>query len=144
MHRPPTRRLSKGLIALMLLYAVASLTHFVHNAEYFALYPNMPSWIGRDEVYIGWLLVTSVGMAAFAFAAAGRVLAAMLLLIAYGLFGLDGLGHYALAPRSQHTLATNFTIWFEVLTGATAAACAALELCRRVRLARRGWSATRA
>jgi hypothetical protein len=39
------------------------------------------------------------------------------LLGAYGAMGLDGLGHYTLALCSEHTLATNFTIGFEVAAG---------------------------
>ena len=35
----------------------------------------------------------------------------------YGALGMDGLAHYTLALCSEHTLATNLTIWFEVLVG---------------------------
>jgi len=38
-----------------------------------------------------------------------------------GLLGADGLLHYTLGLRSEHTLATNLTIWAEVLLGATLA-----------------------
>ncbi len=33
------------------------------------------------------------------------------------LLGIDGLAYYTLALRSEHTLATNLTIGFEVLAG---------------------------
>jgi hypothetical protein len=102
---------------LVALYCAASLIHFAHNAEYIALYPNMPAWLSREKVYIAWLAVTSVGLTSAAFAAFGWRVAAALGLAAYGCFGLDGLGHYALALCSQHTFAMNFTIWFEVLAG---------------------------
>lgn len=40
---------------LFALYTVASLTHFVHNAEFIAFYPNMPAWLTRETVYMAWL-----------------------------------------------------------------------------------------
>lgn len=43
----------------------------------------------------------------------------MVLVAAYGATGFDGLAHYTLGLCSEHTLATNLTIWFEVLTGVT-------------------------
>jgi hypothetical protein len=102
---------------LLALYSLASLVHFAHNAEYIALYPHMPAWLTRDNVYLAWLAVTSVGVLAIASAVAGWRAAATLLLALYGAFGLDGLGHYWLALCSQHTFTMNVTIWAEALTG---------------------------
>ncbi len=48
----------------------------------------------------------------------------VVLLAAYGLVGIDGLAHYTLALCSEHTLATNLTIWFEVVSGTTLAIAA--------------------
>jgi hypothetical protein len=110
---------------LLGLYCVASLAHFIHNAEYIAFYPNMPAWLTREKVYLAWLAVASVGVVGIAFALAGWRTAAALCLVAYGALGLDGLGHYALALCSQHTFAMNFTIWFEVLAGVALAVCSA-------------------
>jgi hypothetical protein len=128
---------------LVALYCAASLIHFTHNAEYIAFYPNMPAWLTREKVYIAWLAVTSVGLTGAAFAAFGWRIAAVLALAAYGCFGLDGLGHYALALCSQHTFAMNFTIWFEVVAGLLlAAACAAcvarIAAARRADMASQG------
>jgi nitrate reductase gamma subunit len=53
----------------------------------------------------------------------------------YGAFGLDGLAHYTLALCSEHTLATNVTIWSEAVAGFTLMLAAVLLLGRR--LARR-------
>ncbi len=50
--------------------------------------------------------------------------------MAYGLLGVDGLLHYTLGLCSEHTLATNLTIWAEVLLGVTLACAAALRLSR--------------
>lgn len=111
--------------ALLALYFVASLAHFAHNAEYIAFYPNMPAWLTRENVYLAWLAVTSVGILAVTLSLLGKRAAAALCLVAYGGLGLYGLGHYALALCSEHTFAMNFTIMFEVVTGAALAICSA-------------------
>jgi len=104
---------------LLALYFCASFAHFAHNAEFIAFYPNMPQWLTREKVYLAWLGVSSVGVAAVALARLGLPSLSAILLAAYGAFGLDGLGHYALALCSEHTFATNLTIWFEVIAGLT-------------------------
>jgi hypothetical protein len=45
------------LWVLIAVYFVASLAHFAHNAEFIAFYPNMPSWLTREQVYLAWLAV---------------------------------------------------------------------------------------
>jgi hypothetical protein len=107
----------KPVWLLIGLYFLASLAHFVHNAEFIAFYPNMPLWLTREKVYLAWLAVTSVGIAAMLLGRIGLPVLGTVLLGAYGALGLDGLGHYALALCSEHTLATNFTIWSEATAG---------------------------
>lgn len=124
-------RLPAHLWLLAALYCAASLLHFTHNAEYIALYPNMPAWITHETVYLAWLAITAVGALAALCALAGWRVVAALGLALYGSFGLDGLGHYALALCSQHTLAMNFTIWFEVTAGVLLATACAWFLARR-------------
>jgi len=109
--------LPKSAWFLLAIYFCASLTHFAHNAEYIAFYPNMPQWLTRETVYLAWLVITSVGVAAVVFTCFGLPLLGTILLAAYGALGLDGLGHYTLALCSEHTFATNLTIWFEVAAG---------------------------
>ncbi|HSI54311.1 MAG TPA: hypothetical protein VK981_10100 [Ramlibacter sp.] len=109
--------LPKPLWVLAAVYFCASLTHFAHNAELIAFYPNMPLWLTREKVYLAWLAVTSVGVVALAATRLGWHVLGAVLLAAYGALGLDGLGHYTLALCSEHTLATNLTIAFEVATG---------------------------
>jgi len=103
------------LVSLAALYCVASLAHFVHNAEYLAQYPNMPAWLSLPKVYAAWLAITAVGALGLAFVRGRHAMAGFLLIAVYAAFGFDGLGHYALAPISSHTLAMNLTIWFEVV-----------------------------
>jgi hypothetical protein len=109
--------LPKHVLVLVALYFVASLAHFVHNAEYIAFYPGMPGWIERDTVYVAWLGVTSIGLASFMLFKLKLHALAVLLLAVYGAFGLDGLAHYTLALCSEHTLMANVTIWAEAVTG---------------------------
>lgn len=118
--------LPRHLWWLVVVYFVASLVHFAHNAEYIAFYPNMPAWLGREDVYLVWLAITSVGIAGGWMLARGWRVAAGVALAVYGALGLGGLGHYTLALCSEHSFLMNLTIWFEAVAG-TALAVAALR-----------------
>jgi len=120
------------------LYFAASLAHFGHNAEYIAFYPNMPAWLTREQVYLAWLAVTAVGAVGFALLRLGWKLAGAACLLAYGALGLDGLAHYSLALCSEHTFATNVTIWAEAVTGLALAACCGALLFRELTCAHGG------
>ncbi len=102
---------------LAALYSLASLVHFSHNAEYIALYPNMPAWLSRETVYLAWLGVAAVGLVSGALWTLGWRRVAGCVLGLYGVLGLGGLAHYTLALCSDHTLAMNLTIWFEAVMG---------------------------
>ncbi|CAM8663270.1 hypothetical protein MCEMSEM22_02435 [Comamonadaceae bacterium] len=115
---------------LFVLYTLASLTHFVHNAEYIAFYPGLPVWMTRESVYLAWLAVAAVGGLSLIASRLGWSRLAAVLLVVYGLLGVDGLLHYTLGLCSEHTLVTNLTIWAEVLLGVTVACAAALRLNR--------------
>jgi hypothetical protein len=115
------------------LYTLASLTHFSHNAGYIAFYPGLPAEMTRESVYLAWLAVVSVGLLGVAANRGGWKRIAAVLLFIYGLLGTDGLLHYTLALCSEHTAATNITIWAEVLLGVTLACAAAVILRRLVR-----------
>lgn len=85
--------LPKHIWILIGVYFIASLAHFIHNAEYIAFYPNMPAWINRKTVYVAWLIITSIGVAGLiAIRMRWQAVGAMLIAI-YGAFGLDGLLH---------------------------------------------------
>ncbi|HEY2394438.1 MAG TPA: hypothetical protein VGH81_00455 [Rudaea sp.] len=120
------------LIALSAAYCIASLVHFVHNAEYLAQYPNMPPWLSRSKVYVSWLGITAVGALGLAFVRSRYAAAGLVLIAVYAAFGFDGLGHYALAPISAHTLAMNLSIWFEVVAAAALLFVALRGLLRRL------------
>lgn len=120
------------LWVLVVVYFVASLAHFAHNAEYIAFYPNMPAWLTREQVYLAWLGITCIGLAGLAVFRFGFHALGLLLVSVYGAFGLDGLAHYTLALCSEHTLATNITIWSEAIAGLALMLAAALLLGRRL------------
>lgn len=115
---------------LVALYTLASFTHFSHNAEYIAFYPGLPASMTRESVYLAWLAVAGVGLLAFAANVRGWARVAAVLLMVYGLLGVDGLLHYTLALCAEHTLATNVTIWAEVVLGLVLACAAAVRLSR--------------
>jgi hypothetical protein len=127
--------MSKPFWALIGLYTVASLIHFVHNAQYIAFYPNMPSWITSATVYKAWLAIALVGTVGIGFLKIGWSVVGAIFVAAYGALGIDGLGHYSLALCSEHTLAANLTIWFEVVTGTTLMLVAGFKAYHAVRAA---------
>jgi hypothetical protein len=126
----PSANLPTYFWALFATYSVASLTHFVHNAEFIAFYPNMPAWISRETVYLAWLGIGSLGLAGLLMWRYQMFALGMLCMGAYGALGIDGLAHYTLALCGEHTFATNATIWFEVITGFVLLMAAALWLGR--------------
>ena len=130
----PPPSFAKPVWALIGAYFIASLAHFAHNAEFIAFYPNMPAWLTREKVYIAWLAITGVGAAGLVARRAGLPAFGLFLLAVYGAFGLDGLGHYALALCSQHTFATNLTIWSEAVSGLALMLVSVLLGYRRLRI----------
>jgi len=121
----------KRIAVLAAAYFVASLAHFTHNAEYIAFYPGMPAWLTRETVYLAWIGVTSVGLAALVLFRLGAITAAAVLLGAYGALGLDGLAHYTLALCSEHTVLANITIGSEAISGLSLLIASALIIARR-------------
>jgi hypothetical protein len=112
---------------LLALYALASLVHFVHNAEYLAAYPNLPAWLSRSQIYGTWCGITAVGLVGYTLYRRDRVIGPWLLVL-YTSLGFDGLVHYRRAPLAAHTLAMNLTIWSEV-AAATLALVAVFTVC---------------
>ena len=95
---------------LLAFYAVASLVHFTHNAEYLAQYPNLPASWTRADVYLAWCGVTTVGLSGYLLYRVGYRLVGLTVLLIYSGLGFDGLLHYTRAPIGHHSPAMNFTI----------------------------------
>jgi hypothetical protein len=106
------------LFALLGVYAVASLIHFVHNAEFLGDYPGLPDSWTRGDIYLVWLAMTAIGGAGTLLVYRGYELMGLTLLAMYAALGLDSLGHYVVAPLSAHSAMMNSTILLEVGAGA--------------------------
>jgi hypothetical protein len=117
----------RTLLVLLLLYAAASLVHFVHNAEFIRDYPGLPPTWTREGVYIAWIALTALGVFGWHLVSRGYEIAGVTVLAGYALLGLDSLGHYLAAPFSAHTRTMNLTILLEVT-------CAALVLVQVLKL----------
>lgn len=133
----PRWRLLPVLIAI---YLIASLLHFIHNAEYLTDYPGLPPGWTRLGVYAAWFGVTATGLSGVWLVRRGWQFCGLVLLAIYALLGLDSLGHYLVAPLASHTHVMNVSILAEV-----AAALAVLgETVRQFALAllrrRAGWT----
>jgi hypothetical protein len=120
----------RALLVLLLIYGVASLVHFVHNAELIAEYPNLPTSWTRADIYLAWVALTSIGLAGWLLVSRGYRRMGLLVLAAYAMLGMDSLGHYLLAPLTAHSLAMNLTILADV----AAAALVLVEVIRQMAL----------
>lgn len=116
------------LLALLALYAIASLLHFIHNAENLADYPGLPPNWTRLGVYAAWLGLTGVGLIGAALVWRGRLVPGLTVVAIYALLGLDSFGHYVVAPLTARTAAMNLSILSEV----GAAAAVLLETVRQL------------
>jgi hypothetical protein len=103
------------ILTFMLLYGVASLVHFMHNAMYLKLYPNMPTWLTPLGVVASWLVVGGTGAVAYWLFRKGLTVVSLAAITLYAALGLAGLDHYAIAPVHAHSLAMNATIVGEVV-----------------------------
>ena len=114
----PPHKARTGTLAFLLAYAVASLLHFAHNAEYLRDYPNLPASWTRADVYLAWLAQSAVGLGGYVLLRAGWPRTGLALIGAYALTGFFGLAHYHVAPIAAHTLAMSATIGVEAVAGA--------------------------
>jgi len=108
--------------------------HYAHNAEFLADYPNLPAWMSRTKVYVAWFGVTAVGVLGYRLVRLGYQLMGLFVIAVYAALGFDGLGHYTLAPVSEHTTTMNVTIWLEVASAALLLFAAAGLIVKQVRL----------
>jgi hypothetical protein len=104
----------RTLLLLMLIYAAASLAHFIHNAAHIRTYPNLPSWITPFGVYVTWCAIAIIGALGFWLYRRVSRSAGLLIIGLYALLGFGGLDHYVIAPVSAHTVAMNASIVVEV------------------------------
>lgn len=79
---------------LLLIYLAASLIHFIHNAEFLAEYPNLPTSRTRSGVYFAWITMMIVGVGGWTLVSRGYQQIGLLLLAVYAALGLGSLAHY--------------------------------------------------
>jgi hypothetical protein len=115
---------------LLVLYGLASLVHFAHNAEYLESYPNLPGWLSRSQIYGAWCGIIAIGTIGYTLYRRGRVFLGFGLLLLYTSIGFDGLLHYQRAPLAAHTVAMNLTIWVAALALAAVATVVGRDLTR--------------
>ncbi len=72
MQTIPPKCIPKSLVASIGLYLVASLVHFVHNAEFLRDYPNLPASWTSTGIYVAWLGMTSVGLSGYVLMSRGH------------------------------------------------------------------------
>lgn len=118
----------RRLLALLAIYAGASLLHFIHNAEYLADYPGLPPSWTRFGVYAAWLGLTAVGLVGVLLLWRRWLLTGLAVVAVYASLGLDSLGHYVVAPLAAHATGMNLSILAEV----GAAAAVLLETLRQL------------
>ena len=90
MLHPP---LPKHIQLLVVVFLAANLMHFVHNAEYIAYYPGMPSWLTREKVYLAWVAGASIGLSGLLVYRTKLKVLGLALVAAYGALGIEGLAH---------------------------------------------------
>ena len=118
----------------VIVYALASLAHHVHNAENLSAYPNMPGWLTRVTVYAAWAAVTAVGLGGYALVRAARERIGFALLALYAALGWYGLAHYVVAPFAAHSAAMNVSILLEAFAATVLAAVVAARLFAQFRV----------
>jgi hypothetical protein len=99
---------------LMVAFAVASLIHFIHNAEFIVDYPGMPKNWTTNGVYGAWIVMTLFGLIAWLLTHTKLKALGLILVMLYAVCGLDSLGHYWVAPIHAHQTMVNVTIFLEV------------------------------
>ena len=107
------------LLTFMLLYGATSLTHFIHNAVYLDLYPNLPTWLTPLGVLASWLSIAAIGTVGYWLFRKVSPPVGLAVIALYAALGFAGLDHYTRAPISAHSWAMNTTIVAEAI-GASA------------------------
>jgi hypothetical protein len=113
------RRNDSGLRIVMIVYGVASLMHFAHNAVYLREYPNMPAWLTPVGVWAAFVAVTAIGVLGYCIYRFRSRAVGVLIIAVYGTMGFGGLDHYVAAPVAAHSIVMNMTIASEAAAAAT-------------------------
>lgn len=118
---------SLRVLNIVFFTAVAvSVVHYTDNYLAFDRYPQGGPGpeIGADTIWIAWVVLTSFGVAGYAFYRRGRVVPGAALLGVYSLSGLVGLGHYSAPGMSALEWWRHLHIWADIACGAAVLAFA--------------------
>jgi len=103
----------------MIVYGVASLMHFAHNAVYLREYPNLPAWLTPAGVWAAFFAITAIGVLGYCVYRFGSRAVGVPMIAVYGVMGFGGLDHYVAAPVAAHSIVMNATIAIEAAAAAT-------------------------
>ncbi len=123
-----TTKTAKALPYLLIIYGIASLVHFIHNAEFLRDYPGLPATWTRGGVYGAWLGMTAVGIFGWLLVRGRYPVAGLLLACVYAALGMDSIGHYVVAPMAAHSSMMNMTILLEVTAAAAVFIVATIQI----------------
>jgi hypothetical protein len=126
-------RNESGLRLIMIVYGVASLMHFAHNAVYLRAYPNMPAWLTPAGVWVAFLALTAIGVLGYCVYRSRSRAVGVSMIAAYGVMGFGGLDHYVAAPIAAHSIVMNMTIAMEAAAAATLLVYLGMRLPSKIR-----------
>lgn len=101
----------RSLLVLISINVAASMLHYSHYFISYNAYPNGTAWLSPPRVDLVWFIISVIGVMGYVLFRRHRYTWSFLFLYLYGLLGLAGLSHYALAPIAAHTFVTNVLIF---------------------------------
>ena len=111
----------RELRLLTWLLAVAIAVSVVHYADNYFNYSDFPHGSGPEPsaglVLAGWFILTPLGIAGWVFFRRGDVATAGLLLMAYSVSGLVGLGHYTVDGMTDEPVWRQAHVVADILLG---------------------------
>ena len=87
----------RALNVVFFTAVAVSVVHYTDNTLNFDSFPQGGSGpeVTRDTIWIAWIVLTAFGVAGYLSYRAGQIRRGAVLLAAYSLSGLVGIGHYA-------------------------------------------------
>jgi hypothetical protein len=123
-------RSERILLVILAASIVSTAIHYGDN--YFAIerYPG-PEWIKGPVIYVGWIVLTAIGVLGYVLYRRAMYLPAILCLLVYSYTGVSSLGHFLYGDWSEFTTAMHVSILADGVTG-TAVLAFALWACVRL------------
>jgi hypothetical protein len=125
-HRGRTGRSLRSERVLLAILAASIVSTAIHYADnYFAIerYPG-PEWIQGPVIYVGWIVLTAIGVLGYVLYRRAMYLPAILCLLVYSYTGVSSLGHFLYGDWSGFTSAMHVSILADGVTGSAVLAFA--------------------